>query len=399
MKNTLILITAFALMLTAFLGLVNGTEGEILKTDPTGDYGEFGDVGDLVDNIDITQLRITYNSFPAMVYLKVAGDFPLELTTNYSYTFYILIDSTGDGEEDIEVSYMTILNMMSVSWADSDYGFLNETAYYEENSNTLVVELSETYFSSDTVYDIAATAMVMNMSDFSTAEDDLDFDSADDDDDWDDDDWDDDDDDWWVDDDEEFIDPATETPTDDSISVEIKDVSFDYDVSDEEMEIEIKISGTTEGDIHHCSNTMITYDGEGDPDEDSGDWSKGPDITERMTFMGYTMEMYFKGTGDGGDTDWSEWEFYMYMQGPYDENMTEDFDPEQIEEDAKMVHYVRAFADEDETKWNQDSRDVTKEIMDNINGGSDDSPMGTELVLLGSLIALSIGFFLYGRKK
>lgn len=414
MKRKILVISAFMLIVPALLFTVSGEGSMIVRTDPIGDYLETGELGDVVDDIDITELSIDYGSFPALLTMKVVGDFPINDDMNYSYSFNVMIDSTGDGMEDIDLYYMSMLGL-TVEYGDGDYEMLNSSSYTIEGAGTFVMDLPQVYFSSTTVHDISASASVTEMSSFDTAADSIEFQSTpsddddddwpdDDDDDWpdddDDDDWWDDDDDWW-DDDDDFVDPATETPTDDSISVEIKDVDLKYDIDDEDMEIEIKISGTTSGDVDHCSNAMVTYDENGDmTDADASEWDEGPDSTDRITLFGYTMEMYFQGMGPEGEDDWSEWEFYVYMSGPYNDTMIEDMNPEDLDENEKMIFYVRAFSDEDETMWNQDSKDVTEKIMNAVDGGSDDdSPMGAGIIFTGALVAVFACFFILKRKK
>jgi hypothetical protein len=408
MKKYLIMFITGALLLTAFLGTVSGAN-EVMKTDPTGDVFNSGTVGDEIDNVDIMQIRVTYDSFPAMAYLRVAGDIVTDGPQTMSYSYIFLIDSTGDGEADIDVTCSFPTNVATIMWGEDGMGVLDQSKYSVQNGDTLVFELAQQYFSSEMVYDISAASSATDLRDTSNAVDSVDFDAVSDDDDIDDDATDDDidddidddlDDDIDDDDDGSSIpDPKTETPTDNSVSVEITDVSFEYDVTEEHMTIEIKMSGTTSGNVDHCSNIMVTYDENGNPEGlDENEWEEGPDGIDRMTFMGYTMEQHFWGTGAGGQSDWSTWEFYVYMDGPFDENMSM-VDEEELEEGKSAVFYVRAFSDEAETMWNQDSKDVTEEIIGAVTGDDDDSPMGAAVILLGFIAAAGVITVFSRRRK
>ncbi len=407
MRKTLIMFIAGALLFTAFLGTANGAS-EITKTDPTDDLFTSGTVGDEAANVDFVQLGITYDPFPALVSMKVDG--VIGTGASPVYTYMVLIDSTGDGEADIMVTYNTQSNQASIIYGEAGMGILESSLVTIENEDTLKMELSGDYFSSGTVYDIGASSTMIGES--SMASDEIELDVMGDDDDIDDDITDDDiddditdddiDDDEWPDDDDSgpVTDPRTETPTDNSISVEIEDVSFDYDVTEEHMTIEVKITGTTSGNVDHCSNLMITYDENGDPEDlDDNEWEEGPDGFDRMTMFGYTMEQHFRGTGDGGEDDWSKWEFYVYMDGPFDENMSM-VDEDELEEGKSAVFFVRAFSDEAETMWNQDEKDVTDEITGAMTGGDDDdSPIGAALIILGFIAAAGVITVFSGRRK
>jgi len=212
------------------------------------------------------------------------------------------------------------------------------------------------------------------------------------------------DDDEWPDDDETepLTDPKTEAATDTAISVEINDVSFDYDVTGGHMTIEVKITGTTSGSVQHCSSVLVTYDENGTMEEtEDNDWEAGPGGFERTTMFGYTMEQHFWGTGDGGETDWSNWEFYFYLDGPFDENMSM-VDEDELEQGYSALFFVRAFGDEVETTWNQGSKDVTGEItgektVDDEDG--DDSPIGTVLIIAGFIAAAGVITIISGRRN
>ncbi|MBN1538687.1 MAG: hypothetical protein JW939_00970 [Candidatus Thermoplasmatota archaeon] len=363
-------------------------EGQIMeKTDPDGDVlmmtDPFAEKNEVSNDCEVLSASIDWSGDVVVCQFTVKGEAVATSSDDSTNIYYFNIDLTTETDEE-EIFFIYTSTGLSGGSLETGAIALSSDDFSSE-SGTFTFEFDKTHFGSYTeVLDIEVRATNTNgwmdeirWDEGLPGDDDIIDDDT-------------------VDDDEEpqIPDPKTETPTDDSISVDIKTASFEYEVTEEHMTVEIKITGTTSGDVHHCSNVMITYDENGDPEDlEDAEWEVGPDVTERMTFLGYTIEQYFGGKGDGGEDDWSKWEFYVYMDGPFDENMTL-FDTDDME-DKTAVFYLRAYSDESETGWNQASRDMTDEIKDD---DEKDSP-GLSLILVLASVAAAAIIIGYGRRR
>ncbi|MFO8052128.1 MAG: hypothetical protein R6V01_10605, partial [Thermoplasmatota archaeon] len=260
MKKKIIFLIAALMLTSAFMLSVNGEGETISRTDPEGDVFTYGSPSANVDDVDLIGITVDWSGDPVTVELTVKGEMRTDYETDLSNGYTMELDLRGDGDYEITIAY--IENNVSVI-SENSYDPLSPGDDYTINGGVLSVSFAKTHMGE---YTDVQDVHVYSVQSESGSTDDGSMDeipwgtgSADDDtsdDDVVDDDWIDDD--WYDDDDDDFVDPADETPTDDSISVEIKDVYFKYDVDDEDMEIEARISGTTEGEVHHCSNIMVT---------------------------------------------------------------------------------------------------------------------------------------------
>lgn len=376
------ILISMSLCLVLLMSIVSNVSGDgqtMEKTDPDDDVmmmtDPFAEKNEVSDDLEILSASIDWSGEVVVCQFTVKGGVVATSSDDSTNIYYFNIDLTTETDEE-EIFF--IYTATGLSGGSLETGAI--TLYdddYSSSEGAFTFEFDKTHFGSYTdVLDIEVRATNTNgwmdeirWDEGFPGDDD---DTADDDDDGD-----------------QIPDPKTETPTDDSISVNINDFSFDYDVTEEHMTVEIKISGTTSGDVHHCANVMVTYDKDGNPEDlEDAEWDAGPEVVDRMTFLGYTMEQYFRGSGDGGENDWSKWEFYVYMDGPFDESMLL-FDTDDME-DKTAVFYIRAYADESEIDWNQASKDVTDEILDNGDDGKDDSPGFSLIILLASIMVALI---------
>ena len=156
------------------------------------------------------------------------------------------------------------------------------------------------------------------------------------------------------------LDPAKETPTDTSISIEITSTAFAREEVGENVSFDVNITGTTSG-VDHCGIVMVEYylgDVYGD-----FEWTKGeidmedfPDEQKQFFEELGLTEYYFKSTSE----NWKTWEYKM--SGVMD-NSEDDTD--------KTVIYVRCYKNAEETLWNQISEDMPTD-GDGGDGGDGD---------------------------
>lgn len=404
----------------------------ITEEDPSGDVENVGFDSTISKNADIVSFEVDQSSDPVVFTFEVVGLIEYEnATLSYTYAFYL--DNTGDGLSNTNMSII-VTSGSNMAYGDAHFGteyfVINPTG---NGTDTLEFEIGRGDLGVDShpIAGISASVQVFDYTGYpvktavdhvnedfgsgSTGDDDTDDDDDDYDSDNDDlpDEWeiqygldtsiddsdvdsdgdgftneqeylagtapddinsypdfvvDDDDDD---DDDNDLPDPLKETPTDDSIGVEIEKIEYSLDTGDN-FELEQKTEGSTDGDVHHCSITYVTYYDDGSYETD--EWTDGPDIQDRESLFGITFEYYFKGTGSGGKDDWSEWALYSYAKGPssfYDDFIDED---ESGGGDGKKMTevyvVVRAYSDSSETKWNQDSQELT-ELYENVQEGEE----------------------------
>ncbi len=370
-------------------------------TDPSGDVENMGGDAQMVKNTDILALTLDRSSDPIVITLKVDGmiDFSSD---NGMYMYFFHLDQVGDGSD----STTSIVSLGTASIV-GDYSGIGP--YYPEVSGngtdtlTLKINKSDIDESNHPIMDVFAEIDMTVIGQMVVLSDAINEDfgegtSTDDDDDDNDND----------DDTNDNPDPKAETPTDDSITVTINNVEYNLDMGDDTFEMEQKVDGTTNGTVHHCSMTLVTYYDDGTYEAD--DWQVGPDIQERKTILGITSEMYFKGNGPGGNNDWSEWAWYMYTKAAmswYDDFMDDDENDNTTDDDGpeitKIYIVVRAYSDASETNWNQDSKDITEEIMDfwggDQSGKEDKKSPGLGIPLLIGSIAVIALIGIFRRKR
>lgn len=170
-------------------------------------------------------------------------------------------------------------------------------------------------------------------------------------------------------------DPATETPTDLSISVDIESFDFDYTKGDTHEEWSEEMAGTTSGSVFTCAFTKVFYLKDGSTSGECSvqiEWTTGPYNLPKMTMTNTEMQQYFKGMGDGGADDWSQWEEYYWGKAPVDESDGDRGSCVDMDEVDYVMIFVRAFSDEDFNNWNQDSMDIT-DYYKGATGDDDDT--------------------------
>ena len=390
-----ILIACAFLASAILIVLPANAEGETISlSDPSGDVSNDGFTTDVFNNVDITALTMNTGSEVIVFEMKVLGIVIYE-NTDYDYNYFIYIDHDGDGDEEstimVGINYGIALVMFT-----SDYGVGYSMSFdvSGNGTNTLNIQIPLSYIEgSPGITDIYGEADVWHGSDMADDVINEDFgvvpvdddEPVDDDDEWDDD---------WDDDYETEGDPTEETPTDEAIEVSIDSYGMDLSDSGEYVEVEVEVDGTTSGTVVKCAWTTVTYMKDGTYEVES--WEIGPEDMERVTYENFTFGSYFKGTGSGGEDDWSTWGYNIYAKMPkeeYEEN-NQEMDMENV---TKMVWVVRAFSDDDMTMWNQDTKDVTdkfKAVMDGESTDDDDDLPGFEL--FGAVVAFiavaGIGF-------
>ncbi len=368
-------------------------EDTISYADPAGDVENDGLDPAIGSNVDILAISIDTSSDPIELTLTVSG------SIDYSgegmiYVFMFFLDQVGDGSESTAVTVSLNTGTFSSDYG-SMFGFGLEIS--GNGTDTLTVSVPKNSIDAEThpVQDIYGMVEVTDYGTYGYAIDTINDDFGniepvddDPDDDTDDDDWDDDD---W---DEDMIpDPLKETPTDTSISVDIENADISIDIGDEMFEVEQTIDGTTTGTVDHCSMTIVTYYKDGTYDAD--DWNIGPEDNPKESFMGITFENHFYGTGSEGQDDWLKWELYNYAKAPSE--MLDDVleESEELESgNITSIHIViRAYSDESETMWNQDSSDVTDDFMKAIQGDDGDDnglPAPGVMFIIGTFVLIAM---------
>lgn len=347
-KKVLPICLILVLLLACIAGLANaGVSYSVEYTDESGDVSPEEN-----DDVDILKVSSKEDGSDIVITVEVAGDIDDDAT--------YLVQCNVDG-----MIYTVSKAGAFVFGSNEDSDFFTPSADFE--GSNLIFTVAKDDFDASSKFDI----VYITSSDGDYNGDFLqggpmpegdDDDTTDDDDDWgDDDDWDDD----YYDTEE---DPGKETPTDPTIKVEITDTTYKYKVDEKEEEvdydIEISVKGKTSGEVDHAAYTVITYYEDGTFDEPS--WDIG-DYDNSMSAFGMEVESYFKGTGPGGDTDWSTWEFKMKSKGTvekeyWEDDMDDDDDNDTDEKKVKkVVIYVRAFNDEERENWGQGEKDVTQQ--------------------------------------
>ena len=186
-------------------------------------------------------------------------------------------------------------------------------------------------------------------------------------------------------------DPTKATPTDSSISVDIKNFEITYTTTDDTFEFDLSFNGQTTGDVYVCYWTIVTYFDDGT--NSYYDLWNGP-TNEGIDFMKNTFQSTFAGTGPAGERDWSSFEGRQYIKGNIEDQDEVPYEPDEytIEKypvDAKL--FVRAFSDSELTKWNQDSRSIFDDLYGTINYDSeDDEDDDNEGDITGILIIVAL---------
>ena len=454
MRIRLVAISIMILLMGSLSAMGVETSGSLAYTDPSGDVENIGFTDSTPDNVDITSVSVDDTADPIVITLEVVGIVITDPNSTYAYNYMLYLDQTGDGSENANIMISTFSNIM-VSEFSTTYNTSPDVSGNGTSALEIRFGVDDIGTDSHPIEDIYVETMVGNdhysptktaldsvnsgFGDDGTSDDDDDNDSDNDgmDDSWEnmygldttrddsmedkdgdgysnieefsmgtepnnansvpdygDDDW----------DDDMIPDPLKEDPTDTSISVEIENVDFSMDKGDEMFTVEQSADGTTGGDVDHCSLTIVSYYDDGSYDAE--DWTVGPEVQDRESFFGMTYETYFRGNGSGGEDDWSVWEMYAYIKAPLsmmDDVVSDDEDVENDSDNRTLTgaHLViRAYSDENEEMWNQDSADIFKMYEKFLAGedfhmsldddGSDDGSEGDSVLTWIILIVLVI---------
>jgi len=386
MKKRLILFV-IGVLLGSFVCLT-GVSGElnISYTDPTGDVVSYGVTPSIVDDADITSLGVDTASDPMVVEITVVGTHNIvESATDYICEIYF--DHNGDYIADSYIRVTSEGNLVFVNGMPSE--FYGSVA--GDGTSTLSVEVYwEILGLSEEITDIYGKIMLGEGEGGATDDINLYFTGGGGDD-TDDDDTDDD-----TDDDGEIDDPADDTPTDPSIDIEITDFSISLEEMGEKIHMVWDATGTASQGVDHCSFLMTIETAEDGLEGMVGDeWTDGP-----MDFTYEDSSMVFKGTGSGGENDWSEWSLHISLMAEKEDPEETSIPEEEIEDVKHAIFYIRAYSDISEADWNQDSYEFTQELkdeaadmgwMDGEDGNGDDSPgLGLTLVVATTISMAAI---------
>lgn len=404
-----------AILITVFLGAIifTGTASAVDVFDYTDmrlDPMQIGEISsDLTADIDILSLHADFTSEPYVLEMTVDGVIVLEdAEATYQYKFYL--DEDGDDNYDVQVMSMGDTGMIMIGNTPTMID-----AVSGEGTNKIRIEVSSTDLPGiSSVADVYGETMVaegegslmdhINLqftggSSSGDAEDNEPINT----------------DDMYTPDVEykNSADPETENPTDSSISVNILDSAVSMDEEGDYEEFEESIDGTAAGEIVYGAIAKVFYMKDGSVWD--VEWTMGPMNLPRFTSEGRTIEMYFKGTGDDGKDDWSEWGHHLYMKRPSVESGKIEIDSNgtcvDFDEVEKVKVFVRVFSDEELTKWNQDSIDLTSEYLDPSGDGGDDDDMEGEdeseektpgfgmALAVGSIFGITAVIVLMNRRK
>jgi hypothetical protein len=346
------------LILFMGMGLLVNVSGEVSYdhsyTDPSGDV-----VPNQNDNIDIILFSSERSGEDVLIKLKVVGDFSAIMIT-----ISLEVDGT-----DVTIAYtmgtITMVKGESMISPPPTISINGDTATFTIDGSDVEATSSFDLVEAGT-YDMSSNLDAVETGYVPGDDDDTD----DDDDEYN-------DDEMYAPDDEyeNSNDPATETPTDSSISVDIKTFDFDWSKDGDVEEWSETMTGDTSGPVFTCAFTKVFYLKDGSTsgeDKVQIEWTTGPFNMPEMTVNEITMAMHFKGTGSGGADDWSEWEEYYYGKGER-EDSGDMGSCVNIDEVDKVVIYVRAFSDEELNDWNQDSMDITSYYMGSTTDDDDDT--------------------------
>lgn len=196
-------------------------------------------------------------------------------------------------------------------------------------------------------------------------------------------------------------DPKDAKPTDNGISVNIKDFDITYETEDDTFEFDISFYGTTSGDVYACYWIMVAYFDDGTSSYYNV-WN-GPRNQQDITLYDNTFDLTFYGKGPGGFSDWSKFEGRRFVTGDVGDNEDVVFDYEDEDNYEKIptdfVLYVRAFSDEDLTQWNQDSISLFDDMPNQIVGESEENQDTPGFEMIAFIAAIGILVLIYNKKK
>jgi len=207
-------------------------------------------------------------------------------------------------------------------------------------------------------------------------------------------------------------DPKTSKPTDSSISVKINDFDINYKTTEDEFEYEMSFDGTTTGDVKVCYWTIVIYFDDG-TNSYYRLWNGPVDQDEENMFYS-SIQSTFKGTGPGGDTDWSSFKGRQYIKAKITEQDDVPYDPDKYDDEVDkypvdVMLFVRAFSDEELTKWNQASKSIFNEMYgssfttqnedEDEENGIDDNTMIIGFVIIVIIVIIVVALLLMRKRK
>ncbi len=195
--------------------------------------------------------------------------------------------------------------------------------------------------------------------------------------------------------------PGSEKPTDESISVSIKNFDLDYSNKDNNVEFDMTFDGSTSGDVYACYYILVNYY-EDDSAEHANVWMS-PFKQSGLDLADYSFELTFIGTGPNGDDDWSTFRGRQYVNGPLNSSKIPfeipEKDTHKILKDVRL--YVRAFSDVDLTQWNQDSISIMNEMTGTVYEQTEEDDNGgiPGFELFAFVVALAVAIIILKKKK
>lgn len=386
MKKYMAFVMAIFAMLIAgsFSGISAPADYSFSWTDPAGDV--------TIPDIDITQVNSHLEGSDVVIELVVAGN--INTSSDY-YTYFVKItsDPTATSDYDVPTCYITYSGGTSMLMTATGYSTVNATI----SPHTLTFRLPTSTFqefpayyleSASAQYSTSAIDMVVpdyggggssggsgGGSSGST------------------------------------VDPATETPTDTSISVKITEVKVNVNKVDngQNWHYVVTVKGTTSG-VDHVSLSFVIYYTDGT--KDISGWMGGPWTVPSGTYPGgmTVNKLSFNATSE----NWNTWELNadvktpVYMTSPENMNWTSSMTKD-IKDLNKVRVYARAFADANETQWNQDYYEFTPSTTeDSLNydstssgsSGGGSSGGGTPgFEAAAAIAALSIASLAYAYRR
>jgi len=207
-------------------------------------------------------------------------------------------------------------------------------------------------------------------------------------------------------------DPKTSTPTDSSLSVKINNFDIKYKTTEDEFEYEMSFDGTTTGDVKVCYWTIVIYFDDG-TNSYYRLWNGPPVDQDEVNIPGSTIQSTFKGTGPGGDTDWSSFKGRQYIKSEITDQDDIPYDPDEYDDEVDKypvdsMLFVRAFSDEELTKWNQASKSIFNEMYGSSftkqnENKDEENVINSNIMIIGIIliviIVIIVVALLFMRKK
>ncbi len=327
-KYTMVVMAIFAsLMAVSFSGISTPASYSFSYDDPAGDVTNA--------NVDLTHVQASLEGSDVVFELTVSGN----IVDSSEYSYMITVTSTTDTSNySAPSAVITYMNGSAMYMGNGGYFSINAT----KSAGTLTIPVPSSSFQNFTGFYLSMASAVCT-TDYTTdlimpgltgsggSEGSGGTGSEE----------------------NHGTDPTTETPTDTSISVDITEVKIDIKKVDNGQNWQMKetVKGTTSG-VDHVSLNFVAYFKNG-THVWSG-WMKGPISPPSMNPPGMTVnEMSFNSTSG----NWNTWELNIDIKVPV--STASDPMTAHTVDISKVRIYARAFADANETQWNQDYYEFT----------------------------------------